>query len=244
MKRTFISISFIIILCTLLQAQKEVIFSNIKTEDIKVESLKGLEMYYSYNPSLYSNTNIGMKFFSYPLYIGYFNEKGIGKNWSLTTRIGLINTLAGNSDFKIVRDSLTGYDSYLFDDSKYLVSYSIRLNLGIEPRWYWDYQNRFQKGSSKLNSGLFLSFPVNLFVPLIQTPVPKLNLGWFPGIFQLTGTITPSIGFRQAISKQWFLEGSVGMNASMYAMPFSHGLIISQLTVKPELRIKASYIFK
>lgn len=245
MKR-LITIILTTIICISIYPQKEIYFSNINPDSIKVESFKGLETNFFFEPLslLGSSTNLGLKTFSYPLYIGFFNEKAMAQNWSLTTRIGLLNYINGISDYNIIYDSITGNKLYSFDYSKYLIMYRLQLSIGIEPRYYFNYKDRILAGKSKLNSGLFISCPLSLSVPLLQTPISKLNYGWYPSSFNIHGIIIPEFGYRKALSDKWFIEGSLGLSLTADYIFYSTSPYFTRVKAATELKIKAAYILK
>ena len=86
-------------------------------------------------------------------------------------------------------------------------TFQVNLEVGVEPRWYWGYKKKYLAGISDLNSGWYLSFPTLFQTILLNTPEPALKLRLTPNYFQITASISPTLGFRQAISKRWFLEG-------------------------------------
>ena len=118
------------------------------------------------------------------------------------------------------------------------------LEVGIEPRWYFSYKDRYQLGKSQLNSGWYLSFPFLVQTNLLHTPEPVLDEGWFPNYLYGSLTLTPTLGFRQAISKNWFLESSIGLGANSIFNVYNHKLNILIPFLNPTFNIKAAYTFK
>jgi len=99
-------------------------------------------------------------------------------------------------------------------------------------------------GKSQLNSGWYLSFPFLVQTNLLHTPEPVLNEGWFPNYLYGSLTLTPTLGFRQAISKNFFLESSIGFGANSIFNVYNHKLSIMIPFLNPTLNLKAAYTFK
>ncbi len=208
---TVLVMLFISLFCS---AQKEVYFNTTKPENIKVESLHGFEVRITPIPN--SNTSLE-SFFSLPhsyntsFYVGYFNEKRMLNTWTLNTTIGLQNTAVKSLIYQVITDSINGTYIGGFGSK---ITYSLKLEVGIEPRWYFGYKNRYQLGKARLNSGWFLSFPVLVRTLLLSPPDPIINIGWFPDYIYGSLIFNPSLGFRQSISNRWFLECNVGFGAN------------------------------
>ncbi|MDD4992755.1 MAG: hypothetical protein PHR83_11020 [Paludibacter sp.] len=238
MKR--LSISTVLLLLVLLPAfgQNEVFFSNISDDSIKVESLKGIEIHTELT-SMFSQP-----FPATPVYIGYFSEKRIAAKWTLTSSIGLYNNFHKTFDFStIVFDSINS-SYYFYGNLKTKNAYSLILTAGIEPRCYWTYKNRYRLGLSQLNSGWFLSCPLTLNTLLLNSPEPFFNQGWLPSYFSVAFSVGPKLGYRQAISKQLFLEASAGLNIGTSLYIANKQLQLSIPNVYPQVTVKAAYTFK
>ena len=225
-------------------SQKEVYFNTAKPEDIKVESFSGFETRVSLNPNGFM-TGFAFSFPTYyepALYIGYYNEKRIADSWTLKGTIGLQNVASKRLIW--VKDSING--NLFANTSNYTVGYELLLDLGIEPRWYWDYKNKYQLGEARLNSGWFLSFPICFQTTLLHSPEPIYNLGWLPIWFYGYASIIPTLGYRQVISKHWFLEGSFGLGTNFIfnINTWTHKFEITNPFLTPQLSIKAAYTFK
>jgi len=228
-------------------AQKEVYFNTTKPEDIKVESLQGFEIESSIN-----TTSLFSPSFGIPLSMGYFNEKRIAPSWTLTTRIGLTHSFMKIAHYAQFKDSFIMADTmYHFINHKldqYKSEYALNLGIGVEPRWYFSLKSRSQIGQAKLNSGWFLSLPFSVSTTLINTYKPDLV-----DIYSLNSKtycslgLSPTLGFRQAVSKHWFLEGSCTLiNASSQLYSYNNIFAVSQpwFTILPGISIKAAYTFK
>ena len=254
MKQVLVTIAVLFSCYLSVSAQKEVYFDTIKTENIKVTSLKGIEISLNVEPFTLINNilNVNTKEISIPLHIEFFNEKRILPTWTLITRIGLVNTLSSYYNFIPIHDSID--NSYTYDPTNFrkIYSYSLAINLGIEPRWYWGYKNRVQMGKANLNSGWFLALPVSLQMPLpiylhtaMQvTPTYTVINKWIKDYFNVYGSVSPTVGFRQAISNRWILEGSAGLKVSSGFYDYSNYVGLMQPTINPELSIKAAYTLK
>lgn len=250
MKQSILSIVTLLIISISVFAQKEVFFNDKKLEDIKVESLQGLEVHWYSDPlSFFKNKYMNDKSYSIPLYIGYFNEKRIASCWTLNTTIGLNNYIGRSQVYEVDTTSgynLIGYNYSIKASGKYKTTYGLGLKLGLEPRWYWDYKRRYQFGKSQLNTGVFLIFPLLLQTPLLQTPEPLLNRSWIPSYFSVTTSFTPSIGYRKAISKRMFLEGSIGVGVTLWIGKdtYNNTIFVSKPLIAPQIMLKAAYTFK
>ena len=240
---------FAVVLYT--SAQKEVYFSSTPKDSIKVQSMHGFEIESGINTSLlFTPTDPDNKSFRIPLYMGYFNEKRIAPSWTLITRIGLNHNFGNAAHYKLVKDSMQMNDSlYHFTSQKidyYKFVYQINLGIVIEPRWYLGYKNRYLSGNTKLNSGWFLSLPLSVSTNLINTYKPDLYNGLLSYKTLCSYGVTGVVGYRQAISKQWFLEGNCQLiNVSSQLTSMNNTLYIGRLwiTPLPGITIKAAYTF-
>ena len=246
MKQVLVTITLLFISYLSVSAQKEVFFNTAKPEDIKVESLQGLEVHWYSDPlSFFKNKYMNDKSYSIPLYIGYFNEKRIAPCWTLNTTIGLNNYIGSSPILEVdtTNGGSIGYGMRYGIEPKYKTTYGLGLKLGFELRLYWDYKSRYQLGKAQLNSGWFLSFPLLLQTALLQTPEPLLNQGWIPSYFSVATSFTPTLGYRKAISKRWFLEGSIGVGATVWIDTYNK-LAVSKPVIAPQIKLKAAYTFK
>src|ERR1035437_3641816 len=212
MKKHWFSISYLVLCILSVSAQKEAYFNTKKPEDIKVESLHGFEVGLSLLPSDYYYGLLSFpNNFNPSLYVGYFHEKRIADCWTLNLTVGLHNIAMKSPNLQVFNDSVNG--TYIGGlGSK--TSYALALELGLEPRWYWGYKSRYQFGKAQLNSGWFFSFPLLFQTTLLHTPVPIIGQGWYPkGHYTGSFVFVPTVGYRKAVSKQCFLEGSAGLGA-------------------------------
>lgn len=250
MKQIVITISSLFIILLSASAQKEIYFNTTKPEDIKVSSIRGIEIGSTLNTnSLFQTSYFNDKSFGIPLYMGYFDEKRIAPTWTLTTRIGLSHSFGNQSHYILFKDSMQTNDSiYHFNNAKidhYKFEYSLNLGIGIEPRWYFGYKKRYQVGKAKLNSGWFLSLPLTATTTLLTTYKPD-NIYNSDYKSYCTFGLTGVLGFRQAISKQWFLEGNCQLiKANSEIFTRNNKVSISQpwINLLPGISIKAAYTF-
>ena len=254
MKRHIFSTTVLLLLISSVSAQKEVYFSSTPKDSIKVESLRGFEI-----GSAINTASIFDPFYSYgkqydiPLSMGYFNEKRIAPSWTLTTRIGLTHSfmkLAHYVQFKdsfIMADTMYHYINQKLDH--YKSEYVLNLGISVEPRWYFSHKSRSQIGQAKLNSGWFLSLPFSVSTTLINTYKPDW-VDIYSSNFRTYCSLdlTPTLGFRQAISNHWFLEGNCQLiNASSHVSSYNSKyfyVTIPWFTIFPGINIKAAYTFK
>lgn len=243
MRKFIFSNVLLFLFLTLVSAQKEIYFSNIKAEEIKQQSLDGIEVKVSINPFMFKqNSERYDMSTTLPVYIGYFHEKHISGNWTLNSSAGFYNNFSRSRDFIIETDSV--YGNQLVYGDTYSQRYSLEFGIGIEPRWNWNYLSRAQKGNAKLNSGGFLSFPLIMYAPILQTPNPMYNIGLFTSGFYPSFAFLPTIGYRQVITNQLFLEGSfsVGLNSSINTYNTNH-ISFTTPTHNSAFNIKAAYTF-
>lgn len=238
MKR-FVKFFIFTLLVFNVSAQKEVFFNTEKPKDIKVASLQGLETRFSLLPSGFRYSYLP-DYYNPSVYIGYFNEKRIADCWILNATIGLHNV--ETKGFILEKDP----NGNLYGSSdRFKYNYALILELGIEPRWYFGYKKRFQYGKAQLNTGWFVSFPMLFQTTLLRTPEPLLNQGWIPNYFTGQLIITPSFGFRQAMSSRLFIEGSVGLGAmsTFGTNSLDNKFLLSNPYLYPKVNIKAAYTF-
>lgn len=230
--------SFFILLfvTTTLSAQNEVFFNDIKTEDIKVKSLHGFEFglvpfVNIYNPHSFflqkeEQMNLSAR-------VVYFNEKRICSNWTINSTIGLNNLFFRRPILTLESNGFYSSSSY----SKTSTAYILELELGIEPRWYYDHKGQCQDGNTLLNSGWFLSLPMVSKTLLLKTPGPFIGDRWVPYLYTGSLSVMPSLGYRQSISNHWFIETSFGAG-SKYKIP--HGYF-DDFGLDFEFKLKAGY---
>jgi len=238
MKR--LSVISVLVLLVLLPAfgQKKISSFNKSGDSIKVESMRGVEIFTEMTDMF------NMPYSAIPVYIGYFSEKRTSSIWTVISKIGLYNAFYKAFDYSAVyTDPITG--NFSFGGALPTKNaYALSLSVGIEPRCYWTYKNRYPLGLSQLNSGWFLSFPFTLNTTLLNSPEPYLQLGWVPRIFAVGFAAGTRLGYRQAITKQLFVEASAGLNLGTSVYILNSELHVSHPNVYPQVLVKAAYTFK
>ena len=238
MKRLSISSALIFLALLPVWGQKEISFFNKSGDSIKVESMRGIEIH-TEMADMFS-----MPYSVIPVYIGYFNEKRTASTWTVISSIGLYNAFYKTYDYSAVyTDPITG--NFSFGGALPTKNaYALSLSAGIEPRCYWTYKNRYPLGLSQLNSGWFLSFPFTLKTTLLNSPEPYLQQGWLPSYFSVGFAAGLKLGYRQAITKQLFVEASAGLNLGTSVYILNSELHVSHPNVYPQVLVKAAYTFK
>lgn len=237
MKQFLFTILFLLIVTLNISAQREVYFNTVNPENLNVETLKGVELQVGYNPL--EIVSPGRYLNQVPYYAGFFYEKRIAPTMTLGYSGGIFG-----STLKIpvyTYDSISGGYFSGYNNSNYQQVYTLGLRVGIEPRWYWNFKKRAEQNRAKLNSGWFLSLPFNYEYSMYTTfrPTYQANSQSYGYM-----TLKPTIGFRQSISKNIFLEGSFGYGIS-YGLGTYNGDFYNYLTsANPELKLKAAYTFK
>jgi len=252
MNKTIFSSLFFLIILYPVSAQKEVYFSTTKPEDIKVESMQGIEIgsyknienIFRPSNSYYSSTYI-------PITMGYFKEKRIAPSWTLTTRITLLHGFGKSSRYtygndSTQNDSANNYGTKLWDNSKSY--YHLSIAIGIEPRWYFGYKKRYQTGKARLNSGWFLAMPVTLSKVLINTNKVIVNDDTFSSLVNYCSLgLRGTLGYRQAITSHLFLEGNCHIfntSSSIYSLNSNIHFMKPRITLLQEIGLKVAYTFK
>lgn len=245
MKQSLLTISLLFAIWISINSREKELPSESRTSVTGVESLKGFEVRLIPFPNGVFSTRFGyavVKPICLSAYVGYFNEKRISSSWTLLSTVGLHNIATKSHVLRQNNDTLHGY--YLSVGPDHRTTYLLKVEAGIEPRWYWGFKDRQQQGKAHLNSGWFLSFPLMFQTDILHTPEPLIKQGWFPSVLY-SGTILfiPTVGFRQAISDRWFVEGSVGMASDILIAINSvdSHLSLSGPEFNPSFRLKAAY---
>jgi len=260
MKHFLCSIAFLLISFMSTYAQKEVYFNNTASEDIKVQSLQGIEVSSSIDP-VYSIQNASHSAINPNIYVGYFNEKRMASSWTLNTTVGLncifyekpIYVLQTDSSFNgnggygsnSSRVSYMTFNGQHYRADEYSTGFALGLEVGVEPRYYLGFKDRYVLGKTSLNSGWFLSFPLSFNTNLLQSPEPLFNQGWLPGIFSVNAAFRPTLGYRRAITKKLFIEGSMGAGARMgYGNnTYNYKYYFFGPSLDTQIKLKVAYTF-
>ncbi len=145
---------------------------------------------------------------TFPIMIGYAAENKITKSIALITSASVV----GGAYYK---------PENLFTRTQGQFGTNILLNADL--RWYFGFKHRYITGhNTLLNSGWFVSAPIELSTSALFLDPLRLNL-----------TLTPTIGYRIAPSKQFFLEASIGKAIPL--LPKSYGNF--------QFSLKAGYVF-
>lgn len=238
MKRLII-INTLILISASLFSQEEIYFSNLTSDSIHVESIYGLETRISELPYgwVWQLFHLNADFSS-AFYVGYFNEKRISNTWTLNSSIGLQNII-----FKSVIWQKDSIGNIWGSGNNMKTNYALMLEAGIEPRWYFEYKQRYKTGKSQLNSGFYLSFPFVFQTTILNTPEPLLEQGWLPKNFSGAFVFCPTLGFRQSVSKKIYLETNLGFGADLYINQNKKFEIVPP-NLYPYFNFKAAYTFK
>ncbi len=204
-------ILFAVILHT--SAQKEVYFADKSRDSIAISAVQGIQVG--------ATLSSGFNGLNVPVSIGYFNELKLGSTTSLI--------LSG--DISMVKATKSVTITYITNDygtypvSNIVYETALKLDIKAEPRWYFNYKNRYMKGNNiKLNSGFFLSLPCEIST----NPLTKV----YP--FQLNLSTAASFGFRYALTKNFFIEPAANLGIGLYNFR-------SLSTLTPYLSLKAAY---
>jgi len=234
---------FLLLFCGFsVSAQKEVFFTNIPKDSAKVESLHGISIGSGINLlSTIQNLIANEKLYSIPLSVGYFNEKRIVPTITFVSSLGLNATFSQSRLYTKISEGSYFYSS---SDPHYKNDFSLDLSAGGELRWYWGYKRRYGAGKAKLNSGWYLSLPIGVDTRLIDTYKSDFFSNYI-NYAGLGGSL--SLGYRRAISRQWFLEGNVtllGISTSLYSWNKKFNLSSPYISYPTGISLNAAYTFK
>jgi hypothetical protein len=244
MKQTLLLIHLTLTLTIFVSAQKQTCTSNDTINQI--DKLNGIETYLE--SSMPGRTATNSKF---PLYLGYFSEFRLTP---VSTAIFSIGTNITPGTY--LTDSAELYTGYSYhggyiQDTMTVNYCQFTPKIGIEPRWYWTFSKRALSGKAKLNSGWFLSLPIQILIPLPLWCTPALDLQpphieslWIKDYFAFHGLIGLSVGFRQALSNHWLIEAACGLQANNHVVFNKSNDNYFETEIAPELKITAAYVFK
>jgi len=249
MLKSHIAVVILLIAClNVFSQQDKVNFKEKTIDDVKVESLKGFELRLIPFPYGLFSSRLGYPYtkpFSFSAYVGYFNEKRMASSWTFLSTIGFHNVAIESPVMRLVHNQSHGFYMSVGPDTR--LKYSLLLEAGVEPRWYPGFKNRFLRGKAQLNSGWYLSSPLLFRTVLLHSPEPLIHMGWFPSI-AYTGTFSfvPTVGYRQAISRRWFVEGNVGFGPSVMVgtNTIDHRFTVEDPELSPAVKLKAAYTLK
>lgn len=195
-------INILIILTALspIFCQQEIFFDNTPKDSIKVQTLSGIEVGYAgrYEPRMIPDLLGGyvepLEIF-HSVQVSYFKEYPIFRTISLILKGGLGITPRPY----FITSSPMGVNNIGY---KYINSYGVILS--AEPRWYYGYKKRYVEGRAKVNSGCFFT------LPLEYNSYTEPSQWSYVAMF-----LSPQWGFREAIIKKLYLEGSIGCSLSL-----------------------------
>ena len=190
-------------------AQQEVFFDNTPKDSISIKSLQYFQV---------EARNIVRSNLTFPVMIGYAAENKITKSIALITSANIVG--GGYSKPIIVTDNFYNSGNTL---TRTQGQFGTNILLNADLRWYFGFKHRYITGhNTLLNSGWFISAPIELSTSTLFLEPMKLNL-----------TVIPAIGYRIAPSKQFFLEASAGLFLPI--LPKSFG--------NTQFNLKAGYVF-
>jgi hypothetical protein len=220
-------------------AQKEL--KSFDSTTFKVNSLKGIELKIEspYASSFQPLSSIGA-----PLHFNFVNERAISSSSTLLLKAG-INVTPG----VFYEDTTYNYEFNLGQKIGRKVSFcSFGFNFGAEPRWYWNFQKRAHAGKARLNSGWFLSLPLEVNFPkvaMLNGPTINFKNGdWITDQIILLYSLGISTGYRFALSKRLYLESSVEIQASGDWTKYGDFDRWWPIGIMPQLEIRLGYTFK
>lgn len=125
---------------------------------------------------------------------------------------------------------------------------SFGLNFEIEPRCYLNYLIINQTKKTKINSGLFMSLPLEVSLPdaiLISKSViyRRYNSKWLSGMFNLQYSLGVSAGYRYSLSKYWLIEGSMELQLTGDMSKYGQYITYYPSFIYPHFEIRATYLF-
>lgn len=135
------------------------------------------------------------------------------------------------------------------DEFNYL---NFGLNFVIEPRWYWKTSKKTLSGKVKQNSGWYLSFPFEANIPIdfaINTFEENYNFNdfsdviWIKDFLRFYYNLGPAIGYKYALSKNWYIDAMIQIMAQDYYIRNNHNYRSGAVEIDPQLKIKAAYVF-
>jgi len=146
------------------------------------------------------------------LNVGYVNELKLGRTTSLTLSGSVLNSL-----YAIYTSTPFSYpDGY---------GYGLQLSLGVQPRVYVnDYAGRFATTQTNLNSGWYISLPVEINTSILTSTYP-----FSPSLF-----VGAAVGYRYAASRNLILEFNGGLGETWFNFAY--------LQTTPYMNLKACYI--
>lgn len=189
-------------------AQDEIIFNNqnIDKKEIKVSrTIHGIEFNTDFIRTL-PGQYMGYIFGSVETQLNYFHENRIANTWTLFKSIGLGNAFYNKKIYNI--NGTNGYGSNIITER---YDYELSINLKMEPRWYFDQWLRYKHNKSvENNTGWYISLPLTLTTNILTQALNGDNNQWITQKLIIGLIAPPTLGYRNAFAKKWFLEANVG----------------------------------
>lgn len=238
--KSLLTTCFIVLVNLQIVAQKEQ-QQNFDSTIFKVNSLKGIELKIE---CPYLSIYTPIKSTGVPLFLNFMNESRLNSSSTILLKAGL-NITSGI----LIEDTsfMSEYNPYLETGNK--VPYCLLgFNLGVEPRWYWNYEKRAKMGKAKLNSGWFLSSPIEVNFPRIAlingTTIRPGILDYITNDITLIYSIGVSTGYRFTLSEKLYLESSLEIQAVGDCTIYDDYSSWWPIQVVPQLEIRLGYTFK
>ena len=218
MKHQTITVLLLLSSFTTLFSQQEIYLDNTPKDSISIKNLKGIELEYN---GIF-NTHEIISYLSYDTNQSIMTRNEFKFNYfqefKLLPSLGII----AKGGFYLIPSRKPILDSAYYSNMQNVKFENViyaGLQLSFEPRWYIGHKTQYLKGKGALNSGWYVSLPTEALI--FKTS----------DVSRIACYISPCLGFRQAISKKIFLEGSFG-----YTFSTSYFL-----TSEPSASLKIAY---
>jgi len=181
-----------------------------------------------------------------PISLDYMKEIKIFKTATLIFKGGGVII---PKSIKDIYSHQTIYKPLIGNESKYI---NFGLNFVIEPRWYWKISKKILSGKIKQNSGWYLSFPFESNIPIdfaINTFDENYDFNdfsdviWIKDFLRIYYNLGPAIGYKYAISKNWYIDAMIQIMAQDYYIKNNQNDRFGTFEINPQLKIKAAYVF-
>jgi hypothetical protein len=215
-KTIFLTLTFLFSFIVNLVAQKEIYFDKAPEDSVKVKSLHGFDFGYSnaidYSDIVRANNSESRfrNFVRNETQFNYWGEISLGSYTSMILKAGaqmaFYNYTPGFGRQIYTQDSL-GNLINITPEAIWSKKLSLGAHITVETRWYLGFKKRFYKGKALLNQGWYFSLPVeivggNYYESFSSDTSPKTIINKY---------ITPTIGYRKAITNHLLIEGALGI---------------------------------
>jgi hypothetical protein len=207
----------------------------------QINSLKGIELKIE---APYFGMYLPRPGSGIPFFFNFENERAISPSSSLILKAG-INVTPG----VFYEDTTFRYELDPGRKTEYKVLFcSFGFNLGMEPRWYWNYQKRAKEGKTRLNSGWFLSLPFEVNFPqvaLLYGPTIRYKkANWITDQIILLYSLGISTGYRFSLTDRMYLESSLEIPVLGEWTKYGDSNTWWPIGIYPQLEIRLAYTFK